>query len=91
VIPARRGRPDVSAGNAIATVIYVLLFNLGLIALLTPAAAPSYVRVLDWPVLLGSSAIGAACLIRGRLGRREGGVFVCIGIAVLQASRWLRG
>jgi cation:H+ antiporter len=89
VIPARRGRPDVSAGNAIGTVIYFLLFNLGLIALITPVAVPSYVRVLDWPVLLGSSAIGAACLIRGRLGRPEGALLVSIGVtfAILQAMR----
>ena len=89
VIPARRGRPDVSAGNAIGTVIYFLLFNLGLIALLTPVAVPSYVRVLDWPVLVGSSALGAACLIRGKLGRPEGALLVSIGVtfAVLQALR----
>lgn len=89
VIPARRGRPDVSAGNAIGTVLYFLLFNLGLIALLTPVAVPSYVRVLDWPVLVGSSAVGAACLVRGRLGRPEGALLVSIGVtfAVLQALR----
>ncbi len=52
VVPARRGRPDVSAGNAIGTVIYFLLFNLGLIALLTPVSVPPYVRILDWPFLV---------------------------------------
>ncbi len=89
VIPARRGRPDVSAGNAIGTVIYFLLFNLGLIALLTPVAVPSYVRILDWPVLIGSSAVSAAWLIRGRLGRPEGAVLLAIGaaFALLQAFR----
>jgi cation:H+ antiporter len=89
VIPARRGRPDVSAGNAIGTVIYFLLFNLGLIALLTPVAVPSYVRVLDWPVLVGSSGVAAACLLRGRLGRPEGALLLTIGVvfAVLQAIR----
>ena len=28
-IPAREGRPDVSAGNLVGTVIYFVLFNLG--------------------------------------------------------------
>ena len=89
VIPARRGRPDVSAGNAIGTVIYFLLFNLGLIALLTPVAVPTYVLVLDWPVLIGSSAVSAAWLIRGRLGRTEGAVLLAIGaaFALLQGFR----
>jgi hypothetical protein len=44
VVPAQCGRPDVSAGNVLGTVIYFLLFNLGLIALLTPIAVPTYER-----------------------------------------------
>lgn len=89
VVPAQRGRPDVSAGNAVGTVIYFLLFNLGLIALLTPVSVPAYVRTLDWPFLLGSSAIAAVFLLRGTLGRVQGAVLVAVGIAfaVLQALR----
>ncbi len=80
VVPARRGRPDISAGNAIGTVIYFLLFNLGLIALLTPVAVPSYARTLDWPVLVLSSLIAAGLLLRGHLGRFGGALLVCVGI-----------
>ncbi len=89
VIPARRGRPDVSAGNAIGTVIYFLLFNLGLIALLTPVSVPLYVRVLDWPFLVGSSVLASVFLLRGRVGRREGALLVAAGVAfaVLQGLR----
>src|SRR5207237_6866025 len=72
VIPARRGRPDVSAGNAVGTVIYFLLFNLGLIALLTPVNVPQDVRVLDWPFLLASAGLAALFLWRGKVGRVEG-------------------
>jgi cation:H+ antiporter len=89
VIPARRGRPDVSAGNAVGTVIYFLLFNLGLIAVLTPVSIPAYVRVLDWPFLLGSSVLVAGFLLRGVVGRFEGALLVSVGIvfAILQALR----
>jgi cation:H+ antiporter len=89
VVPARRGRPDVSAGNAVGTVIYFLLFNLGLIAVLTPVSVPTYVRALDWPFLLGASVIAAALLLRGRLGRAQGAVLLAVGVAfaVLQAIR----
>ena len=89
VIPTRRGRPDVAAGNAVGTVIYFLLFNLGLIALLTPVAVPSYVRSLDWPVLMLSAGVAAAFLWRGKVGRVEGGILVIIGaaFAVLQGLR----
>jgi cation:H+ antiporter len=89
VIPTKRGRPDVAAGNAIGTVIYFLLFNLGLIALLTPVAVPGYVRTLDWPILLLSSVLAAAFLLRGKVGRVEGAVLVLVGtgFAVLQGLR----
>lgn len=81
VVPARRGRPDVSAGNAVGTVIYFLLFNLGLIALITPVSVPDYVPVLDWPFLLGASSIAALFLLRGGVGRAQGAVLVAVGIA----------
>lgn len=89
VVPARRGRPDVSAGNALGTVIYFLLFNLGLIALLTPVSVPAYVRALDWPFLVGCSVLAGVFLLRGRVGRAEGVILVTAGVAfaVLQALR----
>jgi cation:H+ antiporter len=72
VVPARRGYADVSAGNAVGTVLYFALFNFGLIALLTPVTVPDRVRVFDWPFLVLASAISAAFLLRGRVGRAEG-------------------
>jgi cation:H+ antiporter len=89
IVPAKGGRPDVSAGNAVGTVVYFLLFNLGLIALLTPVSVPGYVRLLDWPFLLISSALAATFLWRGRVGRVEGAILVIVGtaFAVLQGIR----
>jgi cation:H+ antiporter len=80
VIPARRGYADVSAGNVVGTVLYFVLFNLGLIALLTPVAVPSRVRVLDWPFLLAAASVAALFLLRGRVGRWEGALLVGLGI-----------
>ena len=78
-----------SAGNAVGTVIYFLLFNLGLIALLTPVNVPQDVRVLDWPFLLASSGLAALFLWRGKVGRVEGTILVLVGsvFAVLQGIR----
>jgi cation:H+ antiporter len=89
VVPARRGRPDVSAGNAVGTVIYFLLFNLGLIALFTPVSVPPYVRELDWPFLLAGSIVAAGFLLRGGLGRMSGALLVALGVAfaILQSLR----
>ena len=86
VIPARRGYGDVSAGNAIGTVLYFVLFNLGLIALLTPVTVPERVRLLDWPFLVLTALVAAVFLTRGRVGRAEGAVLAVLGVvyAVLQ-------
>lgn len=81
VIPTRRGYADVSAGNAVGTVLYFTLFNLGLIALLTPVVVPDRVRLLDWPFLVIAAVVGAAFLLRGRVGRPEGFVLVGLGLA----------
>jgi cation:H+ antiporter len=51
-IPSKRGRPDVSVGNLIGTLLYFVLCNLGLIVLITPVRVdPSVVR-LDFPFLV---------------------------------------
>ncbi len=81
VIPARRGYADVSAGNAIGTVLYFVLFNLGLIALLTPVAVPNRVRYLDWPFLVVSAMLAAVLLLRGHVTRPAGAILAALGVA----------
>ncbi len=80
IIPARRGYADVSAGNAVGTVLWFLLFNLGLIALLTPVGVPERVRLVDWPVLVLAAVMAAVFLLRGRVGRVEGAILLALGI-----------
>ena len=79
-VPAQRGYDDVSAGNTIGTLLYFVLFNLGLIALLTPVTVQARVRVLDWPFLVASAVIVAVLLVRGRLGRIEGAFLAILGL-----------
>ncbi len=71
-VPSKEGRPDVSAGNLVGTLLYFLFFNLGLIALLTPVRVDPLVRELDWPFLIVVTLIAAAFLWRGRVGRSAG-------------------
>lgn len=80
VVPARRGYSDVSAGNAIGTVLYFVLFNLGLIALITPVAVPEQTRVFDWPFLVVSAMVAALLLLRGGVGRRGGALLAALGL-----------
>ncbi|GAC1700935.1 MAG: hypothetical protein NVS9B6_15170 [Candidatus Limnocylindrales bacterium] len=71
-IPARRGHPEVSAANLLGTLLYFVLFNLGLLALVTPVAVPTQVRTLDWPYLVAVTWLATLFLARGRVGRPEG-------------------
>lgn len=71
-IPARRGHPEVSAANLLGTLLYFVLFNLGLLAVVTPVAVPAQVRTLDWPYLVAVTWLATLFLARGRVGRPEG-------------------
>lgn len=75
-IPAREGRPDVSAGNLVGTLLYFVLFNLGLIALITPVRVDPSVPRLDWPFLVGATWLATIFLARGRVGRLAGALLL---------------
>jgi cation:H+ antiporter len=71
-VPSREGRHDVSAGNLVGTLLYFVLFNLGLIALITPVQVDPLVRQLDWPYLIAVTLLATIFLWRGRVGRFAG-------------------
>ena len=75
-IPAREGRPDVSVGNLVGTLLYFALFNLGLIVLLTPVRVDPQVVRLDWPFLVGATWLATIFLARGRVGRLAGALLL---------------
>lgn len=77
-VPSHRGRHDVAAANAIGTLLYFLLFNLGLIVLVTPVSVPSSVRWVDWPFLIAATALATVFLWRGRVGRLAGASLIAI-------------
>jgi cation:H+ antiporter len=77
-VPAREGRPDVSAGNLVGTVLYFVLFNLGLIALAAPVAVSPLTRTLDWPFLVASTWLATAFLWRGGVSRIQGAILLAL-------------
>jgi cation:H+ antiporter len=77
-VPAREGRPEVSAGNLVGTLLYFLWFNLGLIALLFPVQADPLIVRLDWPYLVGVTWLATLFFARGRVGRVEGMLLVAL-------------
>jgi cation:H+ antiporter len=83
-VPAREGRPEVSAGNLLGTLLYFLWFNLGLIALIFPVRIDPQVRAFDWPYLVAVTWLATFFLARGRVGRVEGALL--LGAYVLYAA-----
>jgi cation:H+ antiporter len=75
-VPTRKGHPEVSAGNLIGTLLYFVLFNLGVIALFTPVDVDPLVVRLDWPLLVGVTLLATVFLSRGRIGRLEGTILL---------------
>lgn len=75
-VPTKEGRPDVSVGNLVGTLLYFVLFNFGLVALITPVTVSPIVRNLDWPFLIAVTWLATFFLWRGKIGRGEGVVFL---------------
>ncbi|MGI8847124.1 MAG: sodium:calcium antiporter [Candidatus Dormibacteria bacterium] len=80
VIPAKRGFHDIAAGNVIGTVLYFSLFNLGLIALLTPVAVPHLTVTLEWPYLVAVCWLASAMLWRNAVTRINGAILLGLGV-----------
>ena len=82
VTPARRGHPELALGNVVGTVVVLLLFNLGIIALLRPLAADPLVLRFHAPFLIGCVVLVACALLSARrLGRGFGLVLLGLYVA----------
>ena len=81
VVPARRGHADVSAGNVVGTLLWFVLANLGLIALITPVRVPALSRSLDYPFLVAATWLATGFLLRGRVGRAAGAALAALAVA----------
>jgi cation:H+ antiporter len=75
-LPAYRGFPELSVGNALGTLVFLLTASLGVIALVRPIEVPPSVEAFHLPALAAAVALALALLARGRLGRSEGVLLV---------------
>lgn len=78
---AMRGRPDITVGNVIGSVIHFLLLNAGLIALVRPVRVDTLTLSFYFPVVLVTLVVVVLFLIRRRVHRLAG--LVLIGLYVL--------
>jgi cation:H+ antiporter len=75
-LPAFRGFPELSVGNALGTLVFLLTGSLGVIVLVRPIDVPAAVTRYHLPALALSALLAGALLARGRLGRIEGAVLL---------------
>jgi len=75
-LPAFRGFPELSVGNALGTLVFLLTASLGVIVLARPIDVPASVISYHLPALAVTVLLAAALLARGRLGRAEGALLV---------------
>lgn len=76
--PARHGHAEISVGNILGTVVFFVLFNVGLIALIQPLVVEPSVLRFYWPAMMLALVLVAAFLWRGRVGRAEGAVLLLL-------------
>ncbi|MEJ7717890.1 MAG: hypothetical protein WKF31_07915 [Thermoleophilaceae bacterium] len=75
-LPAYRGFPELSVGNALGTLLFLLTGSLGTIVLVQPLELPATVVSYHLPALLLTVGLALGILLRGRLGRLEGAVLL---------------
>ena len=75
-LPAFRGFPELSVGNALGTLVFLLTGSLGVIVLARPIDVPAAVVDYHLPALGLTVLLAGAMLARGRMGRVEGSVLV---------------
>jgi cation:H+ antiporter len=85
-LPAFRGFPELSVGNALGTLVFLLTGSLGVIVLARPIDVPASVTSYHLPALAGAVAFAGALLARGRLGRPEGAALVAAYAAYAMAA-----
>jgi cation:H+ antiporter len=75
-LPAFRGFPELSVGNALGTLVFLLTGSLGVIVLARPIRVPLSVTHFHLPALGLTVLLAGALLARGRMGRAQGALLV---------------
>jgi cation:H+ antiporter len=78
VVPAYRGRPEISVGNILGTVLFFVLFNAGLIALISPLRIDASIVSFHFPAMMVVLAAASAFMLRGRITRLNGAALMAL-------------
>jgi cation:H+ antiporter len=85
---ARQGRPDVSFGNVLGSILAFFLCNAGIIALVQPVPVGHAVLTFYLPLAFITTATVSAFMLMKRVPRWAGGVLI-LCYAVFVVGAWL--
>lgn len=89
VVAARRGETDIAVGNVLGSNVFNLGWVLGVAYLVAPGPLSPLLARQDAPVsALAALALGVVLALRGRVGRREGVVFLLMYAAYVGFLVW---
>jgi len=83
VVPAWKGRPEISMGNILGTVLFFVLFNAGLIALIAPLRVEQSVVAFHFPAMMLILAATSAFMLNGKISRGNGIALIVLYLAYL--------
>jgi cation:H+ antiporter len=85
---ARQGRPDISFGNMLGSVLAFFLCNVGVIALVQPIPIAPAVLTLYLPLAFITTAVVSSFMLMKRVPRWAGGILILL-YAVFVVGGWL--
>ncbi len=85
---ARQGRPDISFGNVLGSILAFFLCNAGMIALVQPVPVDHVVLTFYLPLVLITTAMVSGFMLMKRVPRWAGGLFILL-YAVFVVGGWL--
>jgi cation:H+ antiporter len=85
---ARQGRPDISFGNVLGSILAFFLCNAGIIALVLPLAVDRTVLTFYLPLAFITTALVSGFMLTKRVPRWAGGVLI-LCYAVFVVGAWL--
>lgn len=86
---ALQGRPEISFGNVVGSILAFFLFNAGIIALVHPLDVDAQVRQFYLPVCFGTVAVVSILMMTKQITRWAGGILVLLyGVFVAGGYFW---